>query len=110
MQSSTQFAGKMWRSLATILTLSLLTCPRAWADSDKAAHLGVSYMINTASYGIYRRAFGLNQGDALWMSMATTMLIGLTKEALDAKPDGHDVFANGIGTVLSVGTVLVFDF
>lgn len=100
-----------------LILFSLLFSFNTYAiDTDKSAHLATSYMLNTAFYGFYHKAFRMPRPEALIFSAFTTLAIGFTKEAMDAiergdeRFDGKDMFYNVLGTGLSVGTVLVFDF
>jgi hypothetical protein len=85
-------------------------------ESDKAAHLGISYALNTAFYGFNKKALKMDTKNALLFSAFTTLALGFTKEMMDAvergdeRFDSHDFFYDVLGTGLSVGTCLVFEF
>ena len=90
-----------------IVLLFLLLCGTSFGlETDKAAHFGISAVIQTGCYGLMKKAYKLEKED-LWkarlMCAATTLTIGLTKEVFDAKGgrlDGGDMLANmaGVGT------------
>lgn len=97
-----------------MILLVLLSLPCYAIETDKAAHIGTSYAIQTASYGLAKKAFGMKKTDAIIFSAFTTFMVGFTKEMLDAGKTRHldmgDVGANVAGQALSIGTVLMFDF
>lgn len=95
----------------------------AMAESDDqahvAAHLGVSYALNTFTYGFATRALHFNRRDALIFSAVSTLMIGAMWEVVEAGPGPNPGFGdnfkrsmlrNALGTGLSAGTVLMFDF
>lgn len=93
----------------------LLTCvPGFGLETDKAAHLGTSYAIQTATYGLAKKAFRMKRTDAVIFSAFATFLIGFTKEVLDSgkygKLDAGDIAANALGQGLAVGTIFMFEF
>lgn len=102
----------LWLALVLLTALALLLPSNALASdgTDKAAHLGVSYAINTISYGLVKGAFRLDRTQALVVSAFTTLLVGAVKESMDRDFDAGDMGHNILGTALSVGTVLVFEF
>ena len=80
-------------------------------ETDKAAHLGISYALTTFTYGFLHKTVGM---PVLASSIfaATIVTFGtLCKEGMsDSKMDMDDMKANGIGIGLSIGTVLLFNF
>lgn len=97
------------------LTILLLLSTQCFAiETDKAAHIGTSYAIQTASYGLAKKAFKMDQTNAIIFSAFTTFMVGFTKEMMDAgktrRLDMGDLGANVAGQALSIGTVLMFDF
>lgn len=88
-------------------------------DVHLAAHIGMSYAINTFTYGIATRAFRFERNDALVFSAASTLIIGAMWKLLESgaatNPNfGQDfktsMVRNAAGVALSAGTVLMFKF
>lgn len=79
-------------------------------EPDKAAHLGVSYLLTTMTYGVIRKSLGAPQLPSIIFSSTIVGFVGLCKEGLDPKMDQNDMLYNTFGIALSIGTVLVFDF
>lgn len=80
------------------------------ADTDKVAHFGTSYALQTVTYGFYRKAFRMEKKPALIFATFATILIGVAKEYTDRKIDGGDIGANVLGSAAATGTILMFDF
>ncbi len=98
------------KHLSIILLLLIALCMPAKAN-DKMAHLGISYATNTFFYGFYHKAFQLKTHEAIIMSTMTTLLLGATWEMTGTtRPDEKDLIYNAVGTGLSVGTILFFQF
>lgn len=98
-----------------LLLIALLLSTTSMAiETDKAAHIGTSYALQTAVYGIAHKGFRMDQVDAIVFSAATVFLVGFTKEMIDGgktrKVDVGDIGANVAGQALSIGTILMFDF
>lgn len=92
----------------TILTLFVSLNAQA-VDTDKAAHLGISYMATTLTYGSFK-AMGVD--NKVVGSIFAGTLVGMVttmKELADKKRDDGDFAHNALGIGLSVGTILVFD-
>lgn len=112
-------------TLTLLLVLGMLT-PRighaeGFGDSDKFAHFGVSFAMNMALYGLYKKMFRMserNKWNALLLSSLTSLTIGFAKEAIDvienpspnARFDTKDMLANTAGVAVSSGIILSFDF
>lgn len=95
------------------LLLILLLIPNfAWGiETDKAAHLGLSFTANTILYGFNHKVLKLPRKTSLILSMVETMAIGMVKElAIDSKPDGGDILANTAGIVGSGLIIWTFEF
>lgn len=84
-----------------------------------AAHLGVSYAINTLVYGACTKAGGMSRTSGLIFAAMTTLAVGalykMSESASTNKPmDGAEfrtsMFRNALGVGLSAGTVLMFEF
>ena len=103
--------------------LAMLTCILTLApakvralETDKAAHLGVSYALNTAFYGFNKKALHMDRTNALVFAAFYTLALGFTKEMMDAvergdeRFNGQDMLFNTIGTGLSIGTCIMFEF
>lgn len=85
------------------------------ASTDKLAHFGVSFALNTAMYGFYSKMFGMKKDQAVLFAALTTLTLGFAKEAGDAverdgKFDYKDMLANTAGVGSSAGFIFVFDF
>lgn len=81
------------------------------ADTDKVAHFGVSYALQTGLYGFSKKALRLDKTDAIIFSMFTTMLVTTAAEYMPGQHfDGKDILANGIGATTATATILMFDF
>jgi hypothetical protein len=96
------------------LSVYLLFCVNAQAlDTDKAAHFGMSFAINTVSYGVFNKTLGIAVVPAILLSMSTTILIGVVKEQLDKSTtgfNGNDLLADSLGSAASSITILTFGF
>jgi VanZ family protein len=84
-------------------------------DVDKIAHVGGSFALNTALYGLYSKTLKVPKAQATALSISTTLLLGLAKEIADASRnhsqiDGSDVLANTVGAASSGLLNLTFDF
>lgn len=95
--------------------LLLTSVARGEIPGDKLKHIGVSYAIQTVNYEIWKAITNDDKPGSLVMAAVTTLMIGVTKEMVDAcKPrgefSGSDMLANGLGTGLAVGTTLVFEW
>lgn len=104
----------MQKQLLTLLIVSfVLTHAPAKGhalETDKAAHLGIAYTINTAAYGFYKKGFRMNRFEAFLFAAFATSAICLTKEMLDPRFDEQDLVYDGIGMGLSGFTVFAFEF
>lgn len=81
-----------------------------------AAHFGISYMLNTFSYGVCRKALGLTQKDSFIFSAFTTLAIGFTFKYLEVMNGGNtsswgsSMLQNAAGVGASIGTMYIFKF
>lgn len=99
------------KRLAYILLFILCTSGAFAQETDKVAHFGVSYALQTGLYGFSKKAFRLEKTDAIIFSMFTTMLITTAAEYMPGqKFDSKDILANGIGATTATATILMFDF
>lgn len=104
----------MKNTLYMLAIIGFLYCTPTKADeyqySHDWAHLGTSYMIQTASYGVIKQ-LGLNQQATLLASGILTFSGTLFYESLKPHPlDMRTVGMNALGQGLAVGTVIMFDF
>lgn len=102
----------MVRLIVIALLLNGLTA-KAEVETDKAAHFGVSYAAHTLVYGLSKKAFRMKRTDALIFSLFTTILVTTAAEYMGgpkSRVDGGDIKANILGSALSAGTILMFDF
>lgn len=94
-----------------VMVALLLGALTAQAETDKVAHFGVSYALQTGMYGLSKKAFRLNKTEALIFSIFTTALITTAAEYMPGnKFDSRDILANGIGIGAASATILMFDF
>lgn len=102
----------MVRLLIIALLLNGLTA-QADMETDKVAHFGVSYAIQTGLYGFSKRALRLNKKDALVFSIFTAALITTAAEYMggpQSPVDGGDIKANLLGIGAASITIHMFDF
>lgn len=78
--------------------------------TDKVAHFGISYAIQTASYGIIKQNFNIKKPYALLASFVFTVLVTTAKEMSDPHFDKKDVFANVLGATAASASIVLFDF
>lgn len=97
-----------------VIAALLFALPAMAIETDKAAHLGTSYALQTFTYGMAHKAFKMDKIDSIVFSTVTVFMVGFTKEMLDGgktrKVDLGDIGANAAGQALSIGTILMFDF
>jgi hypothetical protein len=95
-----------------IIILGIITlCSGAFAETDKVAHFGVSYALQTGMYGLSKKAFRLEKNEALLFSIFATMLVTTAAEYMPGqKFDKRDILANGLGVGAASATILMFDF
>lgn len=95
--------------LFLLLVLVGFSAPKkALADEAGAhfmAHFGGSYMINTISYGFYRRAFRMDATSAMIASSCTTLLIGFTYKYMQAMEEGQMPANTGKAMLQNLGGV-----
>mgnify|MGYP003336575282 FL=1 len=78
--------------------------------TDKAAHFGISYTLQTAGYGILKSR-GFDSTDSIILSALATFGLGVCWEAFGSTPPNKgDVLANTLGQAASITTILTFDF
>lgn len=100
----------MVRLFIIALLLNGLTA-KAEMETDKAAHFGVSYAIQSGMYGFSKKAFRLKKSEALIFAAFTTALITTAAEYMPGNTfDSKDILANGIGIGAASMTILMFDF
>lgn len=106
----------------SILTLFLF-CINSYAEDNNeqfvhdTAHFGASYAINMFSYGLFRKAFKMDQTNALIFSAFTTLAIGFTYKYMEGMESGQmpanlgrAMLLNTAGVGGAVFTVKAFDF
>ena len=91
-----------------------ITLPQASVQSQHDwNHFGNAFVVQTISYGIYRKAIGMDKVPAFLFSLTTTFIF-TTVYSLnnDIKPAQmpHEIAVNMLGAAASAGTCLVFDF
>lgn len=78
--------------------------------TDKAAHFGVSYALQTVGYGFFKSQ-GYDKTDSIAFSFLGTFAAGMLWEIVGPTPVSRgDVLANTLGQAASIGTVFAFDF
>lgn len=99
----------MGKLLIIALLLGALTSQAA--ETDKVAHFGVSYALQTWMYGFSKKAFRLKKTDAMIFATFTTLIVTTAAEYMPGqKFDSKDILANGIGAATANITILMFDF
>ncbi len=94
-----------------LIVALLLGVSTSRADTDKAAHFGASYALQTGMYGLSKKAFRLSKGEALLFSIFATALITTSIEYMPGNNfDSRDILANGLGIGAASATILMFDF
>lgn len=74
-------------------------------------HIGMSFVVQTASYGFFRKALKMKKEEAILFSLVTsTMVTSIYSLQNNSNTLGRDIGMNFLGAALSVGTCLVFDF
>lgn len=96
-----------------IIALLLSTTSMAIED-DKLKHVAVSYALQTAMYGMSKNGLRMETVDAIVFSAATVFIFSTAFKAatggLRTKDGVEDIGANVFGQVLSIGTIVTFDF
>jgi len=83
----------------------------AQAETDKAAHFGVSYALQTWGYGFSKKALRLSKTEAIIFSVFTSLIVTTAVEYMPGNRfDGRDILANTLGIGAATGTILMFDF
>ena len=86
-----------------------------WLAWDKALHLGVSALLSSTSYYVYRYQFHNTPEGTLYFSAGFTLTLGVAKECYDAKhPNRHnaswkDLVTDVVGMGLGIGLVFTLD-
>ncbi len=83
-----------------------------------AAHIGVSFALETLTYGFYSKAFTMPRPQALYFSILTTIVIGLTYKEMELMNTpgkgsgdlGRSMLQNAIGTGIAVGGICVYQW
>lgn len=95
-------------------TRTVVTACDGWTGQDKLKHAAFSFTITASTYYLVKNATNLSRRQALWVSLGTTTVIGLTKEWLDwENPDKQcfsagDMLANGAGMFVASLFILRF--
>lgn len=99
--------------LAILIFFGIAVTARGEGDlipTDKAAHFGISYTLQTTGYGFFKSQ-GYDRTDSVALSFLSTFAIGVAWELLGSTPVSRgDVLANTLGQAASIGTVFAFDF
>lgn len=87
-----------------------LTAKGEEIGTDKFAHMGFGYAAHTFAYGFCHKAFKMPKLQSHIFAFASVLLMGLTKEMMDRRPDGYDLLANHVGEFGAIITIDAFDF
>lgn len=93
-----------------ILLITSISSTGYSLETDKAAHFGMSYAINTGMYGLTKKAFRLNTTESKIFAAFTTIVLTTAAEYVDNQFDGGDIKANILGVGASTLTITIFDF
>ena len=78
--------------------------------TDKAAHFGISYAVQTTGYGVLKGK-GFDKIDSIILSSLATFGLGVCWEAFGPTPPNKgDVLANTLGQAAAIITIISFDF
>lgn len=78
--------------------------------TDKVAHFGMSYALQTAGYGLLKSK-NFDKADSIILSALATFGVGICWEAFGPTPVSKgDVLANTLGQAAAITTILTFDF
>lgn len=97
----------------SLLVLTMLVSLKSQADQnlDKVAHFGLSYALQTGTYGLAKKAFRLEKRDAILFSVFASLLVTTSVEYMPGNNfDTGDILANGLGIGAATATILMFDF
>ncbi len=87
--------------IALLITLSL-SAETFFEQSDKQKHIIGSMAVGGVATGLARH-YGSNKLEAIAIGIASALLVGIAKEAIDGKgygtEDVNDVYADTIGAV-----------
>ena len=81
-----------------------------------SAHFGMSYSINTITYGVCSNVFKMNKNSAILTANVITLLIGVSYKLLEAQTTGlpsnfaKSMAQNALGVGVSNLTIISFDF
>jgi len=98
--------------LAFLILLGIAGFSRADSiiPTDKAAHFGVSYALQTVGYGTLKSR-GFDKTDSIILSAIATFGLGVCWEAFGPTPPSKgDILANTLGQAAAVTTIITFDF
>lgn len=78
--------------------------------TDKVAHFGLSYAIQTTGYGVLKNQ-GFDKVDSVVLSALGTFALGVCWEAFGTTPPNKgDVLANTLGQAAAITTIITFEF
>jgi predicted nucleic acid-binding Zn ribbon protein len=98
--------------LAILILLGIAGLARAdhIIPTDKAAHFGISYALQTTGYGVLKGK-GFDKTDSIILSARATFGLGLCWESFGPTPPNKgDVLANTLGQAAAITTIISFDF
>jgi hypothetical protein len=100
--------------VTTLLVFCLLFSVNSFAgngiETDKIAHFGLSYALQTGTYGIFKNTLKLEKPHCLVLAFLTTVLITTVKESFDSNIDRGDIVANVLGASAASASIIIFNF
>ena len=101
----------MIRIILMLLISSLLIAEPLYQQDDKQKHFAGCAMIGATATGLAKH-YGSNTFEAIIIGVATSVLVGVAKEAVDGKVQGtadiNDIYADTLGGV--AGSVISAQF
>jgi uncharacterized protein YfiM (DUF2279 family) len=79
-----------------------------WIAGDKALHVGVSFVLDTAFYNFYKKNTDLTDKEAKIAAFLSALSIGFAKEFIDDKFSWKDIGADTIGA--GIGAAVSYKF
>jgi hypothetical protein len=96
--------------IVLLLMLVVAAGPARAVESDKMAHLGVSHLITTSTYGLCKAAGIQDRTFSVIMAIGLASMVAVSKEFSDRRFDGGDLIYDGIGIGTSTLFIYTFEF
>jgi hypothetical protein len=90
--------------------------PSEYQSAHDWDHASTSFALQIVTYGLAKRAFHLEDEDAMIMSIATTLFLTFSYTAMSSFQnnngtlDTHTLLMNTIGQSAAIGTIYMFSF